>query len=120
MSSLGTIAVLPLNQLHRLSTAPSKPIPYKNAYKQVKDVLKDLLHPEVEHHKTHLIVALKQLTPAKIVEGLWHQFDAYWHGKWPFDLQVENENPLTWWTSLQGHPHARVLAVCHRTPRLIS
>jgi hypothetical protein len=77
----------------------------------VKEFLKGLLHPEVDRHETRPIPALQQLTPAQIVEGLRHQFDAYWRGEWPFDQKVENDNPLAWWASLRHHPHARVLAV---------
>ena len=79
-------------------------------YRRVKDVLKDLLCPEVERHIARPIPALKQLTPAQIVDGLKNQLNG-----WPFDLQVENNNLLVWWESLHRHPHAKVLAVCHNT-----
>jgi hypothetical protein len=71
-----------------------------------------MLRPEVERHETHPILALKQLTAAEIVDGLRVQLDAFWQNEWPFDQQVENNNPLSWWESLRYHSHARVLAVC--------
>ena len=109
--SPGVIVIPPLIQRNGSNAVPSKQIPYYNAYKRVKEFLKDLLRPEVERHETHPIPALKQLTPAQIVEGLRHQFDGYWRGEWPFDQQVEDNNPLAWWASLCHHPHTRVLAV---------
>jgi hypothetical protein len=86
-------------------------MPYHNAYKRVKEYLKQLLRPEVERHNTQLIENLKQLTQAQIVNGLRNQLHAYWCGEWPFDQQVKDGDPLKWWISLIPHPHARVLAV---------
>jgi hypothetical protein len=70
-----------------------------------------MLRPEVERHETHPIPALKQLTAAQIVDGLRVQLDAFWLNEWPFDQQLENDDPLSWWESLRHHCHARVLAV---------
>jgi hypothetical protein len=70
-----------------------------------------MLRPEVQHHETHPITALQQLTPAQIVDGLRRQFDAYWRNEWPFDQHVENHDPLAWWESFRHHSHARVLSV---------
>ena len=104
------IVIPPLNQRNG-ATAPNDRLPYHNAHRRVKDFLKDLLRPEVERHETHPIPALKQLTSSQIVDGLRHQLDAYWHNEWPFDQQVDDNNPLNWWESLQYHRHASVLAV---------
>ena len=108
----GVIVIPPLILRNSTNFTPNEQMPYPNAYKQVKEYLKGLLHPEVDHHKTHPIPALKQLSPAQVVEGLWHQLDTFWHGEYPFNQKVEsNNNSLAWWASLRYHPHASVLAV---------
>jgi hypothetical protein len=106
------VIVIPSLQSRNISSVPNKPLPYPAAHKRVKDFLKAMLRPEVERHETCPILALKQLAAAEIVDGLRVQLDAFWWNEWPFDQQVENNDPLSWWESLRYHSHARVLAVC--------
>jgi hypothetical protein len=55
---------------------------------------------------------IRKLGPVEAVKDLQRQLEAFWQGEWPFILEVNNSDPLLWWTKFEHHAHGRVLAVC--------
>jgi hypothetical protein len=79
-----------------------------------------MLLQALKQHETHLndCIALifKDLSPNQIIDGMKNQLDAYWWGKWLFDQEIENSDPLVWWQAHKDHPHFHVLAVSSSLP----
>ena len=56
--------------------------PYPHAYSQVKNYLKDMLHMQLMHCKTHpndqTHPIFKELSAVQIIDDFHHQLEAYW------------------------------------------
>jgi hypothetical protein len=114
-----TIVIPAANNRNAPRGVTNSAISYPHAYSRVKNFLKDMLREILNYRQTHpddlADPALKDLSPAQMVDGLKNQLGAFWHNEWPFNQPVNNGNPLAWWEALRYHPHARVLAVRHKT-----
>jgi hypothetical protein len=95
-------------------------VPHARAYTRVKAFLKQMLRDIVETVKLaghdldtsnpcHRLVA--QLGSNRVVSDFCQQLLAFSRQEWPFTDPITHGNALTWWESLEQHPHACVLAV---------
>jgi hypothetical protein len=66
----------------------ARPMPYFNAYTQVKAFLKDMMKSIMEHIQKHpyepVPALFKEMGMGLIAKDLQHQIDAYWWGEYPF------------------------------------
>ncbi|KAF8487250.1 hypothetical protein DFH94DRAFT_621639 [Russula ochroleuca] len=95
-------------------------VPHARAYTRVKAFLKQMLRDIVETVKLaghdldtsnpcHRLVA--QLGSNRVVSDFCQQLLAFSRQEWPFTDPITHGNALTWWESLEQHPHACVLAM---------
>jgi hypothetical protein len=103
---------------HDVDAAES--VPHARAYTRVKAFLKQMLRDIVETVKLaghdldtsnpcHRLVA--QLGSNRVVSDFRQQLLAFSRQEWPFTDPITHGDVLTWWESLEQHPHARVLAM---------
>lgn len=113
-SNTTRVVIPPLDPSTGQRLRPALEIPYPAAYKRVKEYLKSLLQSLIKsalQNPAELPDPLFHQSPADLADGLKHQLDAFWHCEYPFAIPMTDENPLTWWESLQKFPQAQVLAV---------
>jgi hypothetical protein len=91
-------------------------VPHARAYTRVKAFLKQMLRDIVETVKLaghdldtsnpcHRLVA--QLGSNRVVSDFCQQLLAFSRQEWPFTDPITHGDALTWWESLEQHPHAR-------------
>jgi hypothetical protein len=84
----------------------ARPMPYFNAYTQVKAFLKDMMKSIMECIQKHpdepVPTLFKEMGMGSIAKDLQHQIDAYWQGEYPFKQLSPCNDPMTWWQELEN------------------
>ena len=97
----------------------SESVPIPQAYRRAKDFLLKVLRNELDHirctpntdHTDSMLYQLgKEIGVKKVIENFSSQLVVYSRGAYPFNTP-HNGNTLKWWTWLEKHPQANVLAV---------